>query len=92
MFPSILINFHLLIIHEVYAFFKFNCIVFKCHFLVSSLLEFQSVFTSCISQSFYTSVIEISTAVKHHFRNTFSNCTFCNEFTYNNGLFSFSSF
>ena len=56
------------------------------------LLEFQSVFTSCISQSFYTSVIEISTAVEDDFRNTFSNCTFSNELTNNNGLFCFSSF
>ena len=32
------------------------------------------------------------TAVEHHFRNTFSNCTFSNKFADNNGLFSFSSF
>ncbi|BAH80620.1 conserved hypothetical protein [Streptococcus dysgalactiae subsp. equisimilis GGS_124] len=74
------------------AFFKFNCIIFKCHYFVSSLLEFQSVFTSCISQGFNTSVIEISTAVKHHFRNTFSHCTFSNKFADYNGLFCFCSF
>ena len=34
-------------------------------------------------------MIEISTAVKHHFRNTFSYCAFSNKFTDNNGYKNF---
>jgi hypothetical protein len=64
-----------------YAFFEFfYFIIFLCHFSVLPLsLEFQVRFHELsLSQSLHTSVIEISTAVKDHFRNTSSYCAFSN--------------
>lgn len=43
-------------VNRNYAFFSSTALSLM-PFLVSSLIEFQSVFTSCISQAFYTSVI-----------------------------------